>query len=416
MAQLNQVDLSLLAEHIQTCASLATASRDNTLRERLISVCHGVISSLEPPIETARKAAFLGLDHAVVRSALQLDLFSLLASSEKQAQTTQELARQTSPKCDVTLLSRLLRYLCSPLQLIAEVGPGLWQITSTGRVMAEPGFASACETYYDSVGPAFRALPAWITSQGIIAHEDGSQTNLNANGLKDTSPTAFRLALPDEEGFFPWLQKEPSKLQVFHTWMGVLANHQYNSQEFVDLSEWIDSQNGVTCDIAFVDVGGGTGCACTTLQEKRASGVHQPGRIILQDQAEVVKDLHMDGVEVMPHDFFAEQPVRGARVYHFRQIFHDWPDSECVKILRRTRDAMVSNVSTILIDEVVLPEVGVHWMVTQRDLSMLALFNASERSANQWEALITQAGLKLIEIRSYDEKMAACVIIVKRVD
>lgn len=416
MAHLDQADLTLLVQHVQTRSSLDKASRDNTLRERLIAICGGIVSALETPIEIARKAAFLGLDHAVVRSAIQLDIFALLASSEKPAQTTLELARETSPRCNVALLSRILRYLCNPMQMIAEVGPGLWQITSTGRIMAEPSFASACETYHDSVGPAFRELPKWITSQGINAHETGSQTGLKPNEQTSTSTTAFRLALPDEEGFFPWLHKEPARLRAFHTWMGVLAKYQYNAQDFVALSEWVDQDNGATGDVAFVDVGGGTGRACITLHEKRASGVHQRGRIILQDREEVVKDLQIDDVEVMPHDFFAEQPIRGARVYHFRQIFHDWPDSECIKILRHTRDAMVSQMSTILIDEVVLPEVGAHWMVTQRDLSMLALFNASERSATQWEALITQAGLQMVEIRCYDERMAASIIVVKRMD
>lgn len=98
-------------------------------------------------------------------------------------------------------------------------------------------------------------------------------------------------------------------------------------------------------------------------------------------------------------------------MYHCRQIFHDWPEQDCLRILGHIRRAMVPR-STLLIDDVVMPEQGVHWMVTQRDLTMLALFNAKERSESQWRNLLSQAGLRVEEIIRYDEKMAACVIVV----
>jgi demethylsterigmatocystin 6-O-methyltransferase len=104
--------------------------------------------------------------------------------------------------------------------------------------------------------------------------------------------------------------------------------------------------------------------------------------------------------------------ISDAHIYHFRQILHDWPDEYCVRILQRTQRAM-GPCSTILIDEVVMPERGAHWMVTQRDLTMLALFNAGERTEQQWRSLILQAGLVLESIRPYDERMAACVLVVK---
>jgi demethylsterigmatocystin 6-O-methyltransferase len=69
--------------------------------------------------------------------------------------------------------------------------------------------------------------------------------------------------------------------------------------------------------------------------------------------------------------------------------------------------------STLLIDEVVIPEKGAHWMVMQRDLTMMALFNAAERSEMQWRALLQQAGLRIEEIQCYDERMAACMIVAK---
>jgi demethylsterigmatocystin 6-O-methyltransferase len=103
---------------------------------------------------------------------------------------------------------------------------------------------------------------------------------------------------------------------------------------------------------------------------------------------------------------------QGAHVYHFRQILHDWPDEDCVKLLQLTRRAMTPQ-STLLIDEVVMPDQGAHWMVTQRDLTMLALFNAGERTEQQWRGLMEKAGLSLEEIRTYDARMAASLLVVK---
>ena len=101
-----------------------------------------------------------------------------------------------------------------------------------------------------------------------------------------------------------------------------------------------------------------------------------------------------------------------ASVYHFRQVFHDWGTEDCIKILQHTRNAMSAS-STILIDEVVLPDQGAHWMITQRDLTMLALFNAGERSQAQWNELIAKAGLLVEEIHCYDSRMGACVMVVR---
>jgi demethylsterigmatocystin 6-O-methyltransferase len=69
--------------------------------------------------------------------------------------------------------------------------------------------------------------------------------------------------------------------------------------------------------------------------------------------------------------------------------------------------------STLLIDEVVLPETKAHWMVMQRDLTMMALFNAAERSQGQWSSLLQRVGLRIEEICCYDDTMAACIIVAK---
>ena len=57
----------------------------------------------------------------------------------------------------------------------------------------------------------------------------------------------------------------------------------------------------------------------------------------------------------MQHDFFKPQPVKNADAYFFRLIFHDWPDQECIKILRNHVPAMKKGAS-ILVCDLLLPE------------------------------------------------------------
>ena len=56
----------------------------------------------------------------------------------------------------------------------------------------------------------------------------------------------------------------------------------------------------------------------------------------------------------MEHDFFEEQPVKGADVYLLRWVLHDWSDSYAVRILRALIPALNKGARVIL-NETVLP-------------------------------------------------------------
>lgn len=60
-------------------------------------------------------------------------------------------------------------------------------------------------------------------------------------------------------------------------------------------------------------------------------------------------------IEYQSHDIFAPQPVKGADVYFFRQIMHDWPNKEGVEILTQQLKAMKPG-SRVLISEYVVPD------------------------------------------------------------
>lgn len=67
--------------------------------------------------------------------------------------------------------------------------------------------------------------------------------------------------------------------------------------------------------------------------------------------------------------------------------------------------------SQILIDEMVLPNSGVHWQATQLDLTMMAALGSMERTIEQWYELLEKAGLKIIQIYTYTPLLHDSIIV-----
>lgn len=67
--------------------------------------------------------------------------------------------------------------------------------------------------------------------------------------------------------------------------------------------------------------------------------------------------------------------------------------------------------SQILIDDMALPNTGVHWWSACLDLHMYTMLGAMERNVDQWHTLLERAGLKVVGIRTYSAVMRHSVII-----
>lgn len=155
-------------------------------------------------------------------------------------------------------------------------------------------------------------------------------------------------------------------------------------------------------DVLLVDVGGGLG---HDLEELKAKHPQLPGRLVLQDRPEVVRQVqHVSkGIELMEHDFFTEQPIKGAKAYYLHSVLHDWDDESCHKILVQLRGAMRDGHSKLLINENVVPDIGAPWSMTSMDLLMMVLGAARERTQEDWRRLLRSAGFRCVNIWTYEQ-------------
>lgn len=160
--------------------------------------------------------------------------------------------------------------------------------------------------------------------------------------------------------------------------------------------------------VFLVDIGGNQG---HDLSKFRRECGHLPGKMVLQDLPNVVEgvDGKDAGIEVMGYNFMDTQPVKGARAYYFRSIFHDWDDEISRRILRNTVSAMAPDYSRILIVDFVLPDTETPLMQASLDIQMMSIGAGIERSESQWRDLLHSAGLEITGIWNQSPAMESVI-------
>lgn len=205
-------------------------------------------------------------------------------------------------------------------------------------------------------------------------------------GSQEEEESAYKLAYGSP--FWKDLEANPQKAREFAGAMTFLQGNPAIETRFVHEYDWAQHATGTV-----VDVGGSQGEVAFELAKK-----YPDMKIVVQDRREVVALASMDkpgNVEFQAHDFFEEQPFKGADVYFFRWIMHDWSAKYCVKILQALRPAMKNGARVVLM-ETILPGPGVltpyqERMIRNYDIVMKVLFNAKERTEEDWREIIADA-------------------------
>ncbi|PVH92227.1 putative O-methyltransferase, partial [Periconia macrospinosa] len=322
------------------------------------------------------------------RIAIDLKIFQTIASDGGCPKTNEQLAVVTgaSPK----LVQRITR-MCASTNMLNEIGPGLYTPNALTRLLAQPQYAASIVFCFDCTQKSYADMPAYIRKIGFQNPENA------VDG-------PFQYANNHVGHAFTWAAAHPEVFQAFHMYMHALRSHRPSWTDMYPVQERLITGLASEGDAsALIDIGGGTG---QTLEDFIKSTPQYTGKLVLQDLDEVISAAKSMGigdnkrVELQVHDFFTEQPVKGARAYFLQWVLHDWPDEQCRKILGHLKDAMKPGYSKILIGEYVLSDHNAAWQHLSLDIYMLALASAQERTKTEWYKLIESCGLKIAGIYS----------------
>lgn len=186
---------------------------------------------------------------------------------------------------------------------------------------------------------------------------------------------------------FEYLRTQPDQAQAFAEGMSVTTRRAEAALMGVD------ALSGFTMA---VDVGGSFGSLLSLLL-----GINPGATGIVFDRPEIAEAAAArlakgggDGrMRAVGGNFFESVPA-GGDLYLLKQILHDWPDEECVAILRSVHAAMRDD-GRVCLAEMVLPDDASPHPGWIYDLMMMTSTGGRERDAGQYAALLDRAGFTL---------------------
>ena len=161
----------------------------------------------------------------------------------------------------------------------------------------------------------------------------------------------FSFSKGTEDSLFEYLEKHPERAKRFaHGMSAFRTGPGYKLDHVVDNFPWASLG-----EASVVDVGGSIGEMMIALATKfpllNAVVQDLPNTIAKH----LIPPRYVDGrISFMAHDFFTEQPVRGADVYFFRLVLHNWSDEDCFRILRAIVPALKPG-ARVIATELCLP-------------------------------------------------------------
>ncbi len=149
---------------------------------------------------------------------------------------------------------------------------------------------------------------------------------------------------------------------------------------------------------SLVDVGGGHGLLLATILEKnrQIKGTLYDMEHVVSGAANGPLKSVMDRCTLTSGDMFSSVPA-GADAYIMKHIIHDWPDEQCVKILKACRKGVNPGGKLLVVDNVIQP--GNDFFPGKfLDLQMLIFPGGRERTEKQFRDLFAASGWKLNRI------------------
>lgn len=373
----------------------------------LMAATHQLLSTLMPAglhIQDTFCSYFQAVAIRIVIRGRIADLIHTIdPDSSKGGADVQVLAEKAG--MDPSKLTQILRYLALR-NIFCELTPNRWGNNRLSIPLRTDSPNTQCN-FLGHQGEEI-GLPAFVELPNVLFNkQDGAAFS------KNYKQSAFQEYYKPDGDFFDFLSKSEGGYRaerfghamIEATQATTSGKAQYNTFEWHKLGP-----KGT-----LIDVGGGIGAAAYDISN------YLPGwNVVVQDRAEVIKqgrEIYQNtkstaNLEFEEADFTNNQPphrIGTADVYFLRHILHDWPFNDCVKILTHLRKA-AKETTRLLICETRLeaplidknsPLLSNGGMASSysyiRDLCMLTLFNAEERSEIEFSRILNNSGWILKE-------------------
>lgn len=300
----------------------------------------------------------------IIWAAAKLDLADRLADGPKSAD---ELAGPTGTHAPS--LHRLMRTLAS-FGVLTEKDDKRFALTTLGEALKRDAPGSAWASVITFGGPTFSSALERI----MHSLQTGETGFHSAHGMQ----------------VFDYFKEHPDEASLFSESM--VGFHGGETPAVAAAYDFSDIG-------MIVDVGGATGNMLSAILSRDAGP-----RGVLYDMPHVVADAPAfleksgiaDRVTIESGSFFERVP-EGGDVYIVSHIVHDWSEEECLTILGNIRRAMKPD-GKLLIVEFVLPEGDAPHLGKLTDMVMLVVPGGQERTAGEYDELLTKAGFKMTRV------------------
>lgn len=305
------------------------------------------------------KYVFGFVDMAVVKCAIELGIPDALEARDSPT-TLSDLS--SSLGCSSSALHRIMRFLVH--RKIFKEGPTGYLQTPLSRLLVKKGEKSLADLLLFESTPVM--LAPWHS--------------LSARVLVNGSP-AFQST--HGEDIWRYAAENPGHSQLINDAMACDARVAVPAV----IEGCPEVFNGVE---SVVDVGGGDGTTLRLLV--KAFPWIRGINFDLPHVVSVAPDCV--GVEHVGGDMFISVPKADAA--YLMWVLHDWDDDECIKILRKCREAIPKDKGKVIIVEAVVEDDNnnkLEYVRLMLDMVMMAHTNkGKERTSKEWAYVLSESG------------------------
>ncbi|GIZ44600.1 hypothetical protein CKM354_000779400 [Cercospora kikuchii] len=370
--------------------------------------------TLQPPVARIADTIQSPYQLGVLATALSANWLRHLHTAGPSGLTITDLASKSSTSPSLTL--RLIRYLTAS-NFIRQLDVDTFATTPvTSLLTTSPGLSSGIHHAIHCYALPVSKMPEFFLKHGYD-EPSGPETCLYsyAYGRSHWEATT------QQPEIAKWFNEFMAMATFSMKFWGDVYDLEKLSIQIQTKPEDGNNEDGNNGEegIMLIDVGGGRGHELEKFA-KRKDKLGLKGKLILQDRKEVLEQVPEEwrGLfdERVVHDFFKPQEKKfwGARGYYMRKIMHDWTDGHCATILGHLRDAMKPGYSTLLINDIVVPERDCQLRTASLDLIMLTVCAGKQRTEKEWHELVESVkGLQIVKIWPLEESGESVIEVVR---